>query len=124
MNCPRCDAAVDEQALLCPQCGNALIEQKSKAQLAREAYALRGRSKVTLALAALVVFAGLVAVTALLGGGDPMILLVALALLAAFAAVAVPVGLGLGYLIYRIRTPRARPRVRPTEGEQTSGRTP
>lgn len=31
--CPACKSTVDEQAVLCPQCGTALIPQMSKTQL-------------------------------------------------------------------------------------------
>lgn len=35
--CPLCSALVDEQAVLCPNCGRALIPQKTKTELSHEA---------------------------------------------------------------------------------------
>ena len=102
VTCPQCNAEVDEQAILCPRCGAALIPQKTKAELGREA--LRAGSRPSL----LVAFGGVLVLVAVGGATyllmtSPAALGVVLLALAGLSAVALPVGAAIGYGVYRLR---------------------
>jgi hypothetical protein len=114
--CPQCGAEVDDQAVLCPRCGTALIPQKTKAELGREALRARRRPWLLVAFGVALVLAAVGAATYLLLT-RPAELEIALLALIGLAAVAVPVGAALGYGVYRLRKRGERPRSRPADAE-------
>ena len=116
--CPLCNAAVDEQAILCPNCGKALIPQKTKTELGQEAddFGRAGRRVVGVVAAGF----GLAAVAALvwrLTQPGAEFFSAGFLLVLTFALVAILPGLVLAYWFYRGRKRSKLPGVKPADAE-------
>jgi hypothetical protein len=116
--CPLCNAAVDEQAILCPNCGKALIPQKTKTELSHEAdNFIRGRRRVIGAVAAGFGLAAIAALVWRLTQPGAEFSSAGFLLLMAFALFAILPGLFLASWFYRSRTRSKAPGVKPADAE-------
>src|SRR6478672_4876872 len=96
--CPLCNASVDEQAVLCPNCGRALIPQKTKTELSHEGLdSNRGAQKVVVVIAAGFVAASAAVITWRLTQPGAAYWIAGFMLVAAFAVAALVPGKLLAY---------------------------